>query len=176
MIETHPFGCFVPRNAKYLILGSFTTKEAYDNAKVKDYVWFYSNGGRNMFWPIMELVYDRELKTRKQMEELFSEKKIALADIVLQCERKKHSNLDVHLTNIVYAIEDITNIVKNNPIQKILFSSRYVEKLFRKVFKDFISQHPNVELVTLPSPSPRYAAMTKEEKIKRYKELLSSVV
>lgn len=28
MIETHPFGNFVPADAKYLILGSFTGKEA----------------------------------------------------------------------------------------------------------------------------------------------------
>lgn len=55
MIETHPFGCFVPPGAKYLILGSFTTKEAF-NADKEKYVWFYSNGGRNNFWPILEEV------------------------------------------------------------------------------------------------------------------------
>lgn len=175
MIEIHPFGCFVPKNAKYLILGSFTTKEAYDTAKKKDYVWFYSNGGRNMFWPIMETIYGRELKTRKQMQDLLTAKKIGLGDIILQCERRKHSNLDIHLTNVIYAIEDITSVLRNNPIQKIFFTSRYVEKEFKKKFKDLILEYPKIELVTLPSPSPRYVGMTKEEKIRRYKELLTSV-
>jgi hypothetical protein len=33
-------------------------------------------------------------------------------------------------------------------------------------------KNPSVKFITLPSPSPRYAAMSKEEKIKKYKEVL----
>lgn len=172
MIETHPFGCFVPPQAKYLILGSFTTREAYDSTKKDDYVWFYSNGGRNQFWPILEIIYATKLKTREEMQNLFTSLHIALADIILQCERKKLSNLDVHLTNIVYAVEDITEILKNNPMQKIFFTSRFVEKEFKKKFKQLIEQYSNIELITLPSPSPRYAAMSRIDKIKKYKEIL----
>jgi hypothetical protein len=47
-----------------------------------------------------------------------------------------------------------------------------VEHLFRKNFKNTICQYPKIKLVTLPSPSPRYAAMNRQEKITRYKELL----
>ena len=172
MIERHPFGSFVPPQAQYLILGSFTTKEAYDSAKKKKYVWFYANSGRNMFWPILEIVYKTELKTRQQMENVLTTRKIALADIILQCERKKHSNLDVHLINAIYAVADITKIVKHNPIEKILFTSKFVEKEFKRKFRILIEQYPHIELVTLPSPSPRYAAMKKDQKILRYKELL----
>jgi len=35
MIETHPFGSFVPPDARYIICGSFTGKEAYDPEKKK---------------------------------------------------------------------------------------------------------------------------------------------
>ena len=172
MIETHPFGVFTPPKAKYLILGSFTTKEAYDDKKKEAYTWFYSNGGRNQFWPILEEIYGTRLQTRGEMQKLFTKLGVALADIIYQCERKKRSNLDKNLTNIVYALEDITKILKNNPITKIFFTSRFVEKEFRKRFKEIVKDCPNIELITLPSPSPRYVLMTKAEKAKKYKELL----
>lgn len=172
MTETHPFGVFVPPNAKYFILGSFTTKEAYDDNKKGAYVWFYSNGGRNLFWPILEVIYKTRLQTREEMQKLFTGLGIALADIILECERKKSSNLDINLTNIIYAIEDVGNVLKNNSITKIFFTSRFVENEYKRHFKDVIDKYPHIELITLPSPSPRYATMSKLEKIARYKKLL----
>ncbi|MDP1743447.1 MAG: hypothetical protein Q8L51_01525, partial [Candidatus Amesbacteria bacterium] len=160
MIETHPFGDFVPKEIKYLMLGSFVTKPTHP------YDWFYANG-RNHFWPIMEEVYVRRLKTKDQQQRLFVRLEMALADIIFSCERKKNSNLDVNLFNIVYNTLGIRTIITNNKIEKIFFTSRYVENLFIKVFKDIA-----IESVCLPSPSPRYATMRKSEKIKLYKNLL----
>lgn len=160
MIEIHPFGDFVPKKVKYLMLGGFVTKPS------KPYEWFYANG-RNQFWPIMQEVYGLDLGTKKQQQDIFTRLEMALADIILACERRKNSNLDVNLFNIVYNIQGIKNIINNNKIEKIFFTSRYVENLFKKVFKDIA-----IELVCLPSPSPRYATMRKSEKIKLYKELL----
>lgn len=37
MIEIHPFGTFVPTNARHLVLGSFTGKLVGNNT----YDWFY---------------------------------------------------------------------------------------------------------------------------------------
>jgi len=169
MIEVHPFGEFVPKNAKYLILGSFVTKEAFDDSK--KYVWFYGSG-RNQFWSILETIYKTELKTRNQMQELLTKLHMAMADIIYQCERKKGTNLDNNLINITYNEKGIGEILKNNKIEKIFFTSRFVEKLYRKNFKNLIDKYQNIELITLPSPSPRYAQMIKVEKLRRYKELL----
>lgn len=169
MIETHPFGPFVPPNAKYFLLGSFTTKEAYNENKAK-YQWFYANG-RNQFWPILQEVYGRSLKTRIEMEQLFTDLHMALGDIILSCERQKNSNLDVNLTSITYAVDDITKILAGNTITKIFFTSRGVEDKFRRVFKDLMLKYPNIELVTLPSPSPRFT-MKLTNKIQLYKDLL----
>ncbi len=172
MIETHPFGDFVPRNANHLMLGSFTTKEAYDPKKKATYVWFYANGGRNQFWPIMESVYGTRLRTRKEMMSLFSKLGIALADIIISCERKKHSNLDMHPTDLVYT-PGVGKILAKDKIEKIFFTSRFVEKLFRREFRQVIKQHPEIEqLAALPHPSPRYVKLSKDEKIKAYRKLL----
>jgi len=174
MLETHPFGSFVPPDAKFLILGSFTTKEAYETTKKASYVWFYSNGGRNQFWPMLEKIYGTNLQTRDQMKKLLTDLKMGIADIIYQCERVKKSNLDINLINITYAVDDIAYVLKTNIITKIFFTSRFVEAKFKSNFKTVITNYPSIELITLPSPSPRYAQMTHDQKLKRYKELLPS--
>ncbi len=173
MIETHAFGNFVPLNPKYLILGSFTGRQAVKGIKATDvsYDWFYGTK-RNQFWSILEEVYGIELRNKIRKQELLTKLGVAMADIIYQCERKEGNNLDTNLTNIVFNKEAITEILDSNQIDKIYFTSRFVENRFRKVFKDIINRHPAIYLITLPSPSPRYAKMGKEQKIKIYKELL----
>ena len=103
MIETHPFGNFVPKTTKYLMLGSFVTKPA------NPYEWFYANG-RNHFWPIMEEAYGLKLNITGRQKGLFIRLEMALADIILSCERRKNSNLDVNLSNITYNTKAIKEI------------------------------------------------------------------
>ena len=166
MVEAHPFGNFVPDNCQYLFLGTFT-------GKITDpsYDWFFGTK-RNQFWPMLESVFLVELKTKDNKQELFSKLHMAITDIIFECERSENTNADNNLINIVYNTNTIVNIIKKNKINAIFFSSRMAEKLFKKNFKELILKYPGINLVTLPSPSPRYAAMTKFEKIKRYKELL----
>ncbi len=171
MIQTHPFGAFAPPGATSLLLGSFTGKEAFDPRTKGSYVWFYCTP-RNQFWPILREVYGARLQTREEMEELFTALGIAIADIVYQCERRGRNSLDTNLTNIVYATEEITRVLENNPIAKIFFTSQWVEARFKRVFKQDIDRHPAIELVALPSPSPRYARMSLAQKVDRYRELL----
>lgn len=147
------------------MLGSFPTKPSHR------YDWFYANG-RNQFWPIMEEVHGSDLDTKAKQQYLFSQLEMALADIILTCERKNNSNLDINLFNIVYNTKAIKAIITKNKIQQIFFTSRYVETSFRKYFKDIIRLHPEIKLICLPSPSPRYALMSKQEKVKSYRELL----
>ena len=146
MLETHPFGNFVPSNAVYLILGSFTAKPTDDS-----YDWFYATK-RNQFWPILEKVYKLKLDSKESKQQLFTRLRIAIADIIYQCERKKGNSLDSNLTNIVYNHKGIEVILATNRIKKIFFSSRFVEKKFKNVFKEIIKSHPEIELITLPSP------------------------
>jgi hypoxanthine-DNA glycosylase len=176
MIETHPFGIFVPPNAKYLILGSFTGKQAVKGKPFTDdsYDWFYGTK-RNQFWPILEAVYGLELKSKLAKQALFARLGIAIADIIYQCEREEGNNLDKNLINIVYNSKAIREILEENQINKIFFTSRFVENRFKQVFKKLINHYPNIELITLPSPSPRYGLLSKEEKIARYKVLLPKI-
>ena len=169
MIETHPFGNFIPSKTKYLLLGSFAGRAASYAGSADD--WFYG-ARRNQFWPIVESVYHKELKSKLAKEKLFTELGVAISDIILQCERQRGSNLDSNLINIVFNTRAITEILEQNRIKVIFFSSRFAENLFRRQFKGIIQQHPEIGLVTLPSPSPRYATMSKSQKIEKYRSLL----
>ena len=156
----------MPPITNYFFLGSFT-------GKVEDasYDWFYSNK-RNQFWPIMEIVYGIDLGTKVKKQNLFTELRMAIADIIISCERKANSNLDMNLTNMVFNTEAINNVFQRNKIKSIYFSSRFAEKLFRKVFGEIMNRYPKIDFITLPSPSPRYASMSKQEKIAQYMKLL----
>lgn len=167
MIETHPFPPFVPVKAKYLMLGSFTAKRGDEDEL---YDWFYVTK-RNQFWPIIEQVYGIKLTDKQAKQKLFSDLGIAITDIIFQCERRDGNSLDANLINFVYNTPAITKMLRENKIEKIFFSSRFVEKEFRKRFKNLIAEFPEIELITLPSPSPRYAAMSRAEKVQKYKEL-----
>ncbi len=165
MIEIHPFGNFVPPNTQHLLLGSFTTKPS------DDYLWFYANG-RNHFWPIMERAYGLKLDTKEKQQNLFIKLNMALADIILSCERKNNSSLDNNLTNITYNIKEVDDIIRKNNVKKVFFTSRFVESTFNKLFRKIIREYPEMNLIYLPSPSPRYAAISIQEKINCYKKLL----
>lgn len=169
IVETHAFGDFIPPTTKYLMLGSFTAKRNDDS-----YHWFYATK-RNKFWPILENVYNINLDKKEEKLKLFTKLGIAMADIIRQCERNKGNNSDNNLVHIVYNTEMVDKIVRENKIKRIFFSSRLVEKEFKRLFNDLIEEFPQIKLIYLPSPSPRYAAMSFEEKVKRYKEVFPSL-
>lgn len=168
--ETHSFGVFAPKKSRYLLLGSFPGKRSEEDI-MNGYDWFYGTK-RNQFWPIMEEAFGLPLKTKAQKQALFERLGMAITDIILSCERRAGSNLDANLINIIFNDEAIGEIFKDHPIEEVFFSSRFVETMFRRHFKAIMAEHPRVRYSTLPSPSPRYAAMTRGEKARRYRELL----
>jgi G:T/U-mismatch repair DNA glycosylase len=132
MIETHPFQPFCPPGAKYLILGSFTANSINSDPA---YDWYYVTK-RNQFWPILESVYGTDLQAKESKQNLFTNLKIAITDIIYQCERRDGNSLDMNLISLVYNTKTIENILRLNKIEKIFFSSKYVEKEFRKISKN----------------------------------------
>ncbi|MBL8015532.1 MAG: hypothetical protein JNK26_05095 [Candidatus Doudnabacteria bacterium] len=170
MLETHPLGNFTPPNMRYLLLGSFAAKGMDTDPK---YDWYYSSRF-NQFWRIIEKVYSVQLLTKKSKIELFSKLEIGIADIIYQCERVKNNSLDTNLTNIVWN-ESLNELLRSNKITRIYFTSKFVEQKYRRHFKHLITEFPHIELVTLPSPSPRYASMSLQDKTAKYKELLPEI-
>ena len=85
---------------------------------------------------------------------------------------KENSSLDVNLSTLIYNFSPIAKVLQENPIKTLFFTSRFVEKEYKKHFKDLVVNFPHIELIALPSPSPRYASMRKSEKVIKYAQLL----
>jgi len=165
-IETHPFEPFIPPVTKYLIIGSFPGKGQTEISTNNQ--WFYG-AKRNTFWKILEAVYGISLEDRKSKEELFIKTKMGIADIILKAVRKNNTNSDNNLDIIELNDLAIKKILESKTVTTIFFTSKFVEKLFKKVFP-LISN-----TVVLPSPSPRFARMTLQEKINVYKKYLPKI-
>ena len=163
LFEVHPFEAFIPKNIKCLIVGSFPGKEQ-TQCELDDHQWFYG-APRNQFWKILQLVYQKDLGVRKEKQELFEEHGIGITDVIKSCIRKNGTNLDENLDIKEYNKETLQSILnKHHP--KVLFTSRFVEKEFRKLFPGYT----NTDI--LPSPSPRYFKLSIEDKARIYKEKL----
>lgn len=163
VIETHPFEAFIPKNIKCLIVGSFPGKEQ-TQIELNETHWFYG-APRNQLWKILEIVYKRELKNRKEKQKLFEETGIGMTDVIKSCVRTQGTNLDENLDIQEYNREVIEKILEQHR-PKVLFTSRFVEKEFKKLFPDY----SNTDI--LPSPSPRYFKLSIEDKARIYKEKL----
>jgi len=165
MTELHPFSPFVPIKSETLILGSFPGKESTQKPREND--WFYC-ANRNQFWKIFEIVFKTNLSTLKNKQQLFTENRIAITDILISCERKDNKNSDNNLINKIYNQEAIENILANNPIKCILFTSKSVYQEFLVNFH----KPANVELIILPSPSPVYRRLSLQKKSDEYLKYL----
>jgi len=163
IIEKHPYEPYVPSNASVLILGSFPGHEQTRHPNKDE--WFYS-AKRNKFWEILENVYSESLQTVSDKKKLFEEVGIGITDVILSAKRKEKSNLDSNLEIVEHNKEAIQKILNNGKINKVFFTSQFVQKQFLKMFPNY----SNCEC--LPSPSPRYARISLEEKIKIYKQKL----
>ena len=165
-IEYHPFGSFIPPYTQYLVVGTFpgrlfSQRTAEENqAEINA----FSYGGHNQFWRIMEKIYDVELSTREAKMRLFQNLNIGLVDVIHACRRKKQSNLDSDLTDIVWNKDQFEHIFKEKDIKNVFCTGKGVALIFQKWY-------PNKPVITLPSPSPLYASMRFEDKVEFYRNV-----
>ncbi len=161
MREKHRFGVFVPSKPRYLLLGSFPGKVEEGND------WFYATP-RGQFWKIMEILYGKPFPTLMDKKQLFENLGIVVTDIIWSCVRVDNSNLDTKLKEIEHNTQNIQDILARYSIAAIYFSSATVERLFRRVFG---TRYDYIPKIRLPSPSPRYSAISFSDKVKIYKKL-----
>ncbi len=154
----HPFPPIIDENSKILILGSFPSIKSFEES-------FYYAHPRNRFWPILSAIYNMPARSREQRLALLKSAKIALWDVIAVCTRTNSadSNLKECEPN------DIPSLLREYPnIEKILFTGKKAYTLFDRYFAKEIE----LPTVLLPSPSPAYASMSFEEKLKIWRELL----
>ncbi len=165
-VEQHPFPSFVPPRMRCLIVGSFPGKEQTRGTTNED-DWYYG-APLNQFWRLLQLVYDIELKTKVAKQDLFKKAGIGITDIFRSVIRKQGNNEDDNLEVAEYNKEELQRIIKNFT-PDVFCTSRFVEKDFKRMFPAYI------KVDVLPSPSPRYFALTIEQKAGIYKKKLPAI-
>ncbi len=158
-IETviHPFDPIVFKDTKTLILGSFPSKQSFEND-------FYYAHPRNQFWKILGSITGYPTVNRDQKIWLLKEAKIGLWDMIASCSRE--NSLDSSLEDEV--VNDIPSLLEQHPsIERVALTGRKAEALWEVHFG-----HIETETIYLPSPSPAYAKMSIEEKISKWQKLL----
>ncbi len=166
-IEEHPFGDFIPAHPRYVWVGSFPGKEfsAIARDEIPEEGWYYGQKV-NQFWPILEIVYERELKLKAQKRALCEALGMALTDIIYSARRDRDNNLDENLVDLTFNAPAILGILERYPIEKIFINSHLVQARFRRLVKT------DIPCFLLPSPSPRNARISKAQKAEIYKAIL----
>ncbi len=154
---THPFKPIIFQATEILILGSFPSKQSFENN-------FYYANPRNQFWKILEAVTGYPINNRDQKIWLLKQNKLGIWDMIASCSRE--NSLDSSLED--EEVNDIAGVLEKYPsIKKICFTGKKAEALYKLHF-----EYLDIETCYLPSPSAAYAAMKWEKKVESYKKAL----
>lgn len=146
----HEFGPVFNKDSKVLILGSFPSVKSRNDM-------FYYAHPQNRFWKIMSILFDEEIKDRK---EFALRKGIALWDMVASCEIDGSS--DSSIKNI--EINDINYLIENSQVKYIFALGKKAYDLYNKYMLD----KTKIEAIYLSSTSPAYASKTLDELVKEF--------
>ena len=154
----HPFQPVYDERCRILILGSLPSVKSRENQ-------FYYGHPRNRFWKVLAAVYKEEPPESIQEKQAFLLRHhIALWDVVAQCDICGSS--DSSIKNIVP--NDITGILKEAPVEKIITNGSKADELYRKYCQPLCSR----EAVRLPSTSPANAAWRLEALVEEWRKQL----
>lgn len=130
------FEPFFDSDSEILILGSFPSVKSRETD-------FYYGNKQNRFWRTLATIFNCAVPTTNEEKKLFLAKyKIALWDIVVECDIK--GSMDADIKNPKLA--DIYRVLNAAPIKKIITNGQKAHSLFVKHF-------PELEKITVPLPS-----------------------
>ncbi len=139
--------------SKVLILGSMPSIIS------REYNFYYAHK-TNRFWKILSILFNTELKTNTDKENFLLNNKIAIFDMIEECDITGSS--DSNIKNI--KINNLKPIIKNSNIKYIFCTGKLSYNLYQKYYKDL-----NLECFYLPSPSSANATYSLERLLNEYK-------
>lgn len=158
-IETNPFEPFCPANAETLILGSFPCFNGVDYGD-----WFYCGSGKNELWRLLSDTFGMPVEALEQKQDLCKHHRLAISDVAYKIIRTKNNCSDINLKIVEHNKTGILQCLIPT-IKRVLFTSRFVEKEFKKIFPDFSLFN---EVLLSPSPAANtYIASLTDYKNKR---------
>lgn len=142
MIVEHTFKPIYDKNSEILILGSIPSIISRENN-------FYYGNDKNRFWKLISTVFNEEYPvSNEEKESIILKNNLALFDVVKSCSIKNSS--DSSISNV--KINDISSIINNSSIKKIIFNGNKAYELYLKYESNKFQN-----IVCLPSTSPANA-------------------
>ncbi len=128
---------------------------------------------RNLFWPLMGKMFGaaQELAYAERIARLHAHG-VGIWDVLRQCERK--GSLDSAIMRDSEIANDIPDLLQRIPsIRAIALNGGRAGQVFRRLVLPRMeaARQSTLVLLDLPSTSPAHAAMTREEKMDRWRVL-----
>ena len=143
MTKFHGFAPVFDKNCRVLILGSFPSVKS----RAAD---FYYGNKQNRFWRVLcEAFKQPQVATVEDKKRLCLSNGIALWDIVDSCDIR--GSMDADITN--YTLVDLSTVLDNAPIQKILCNGATSYRLTKSVYS---GQIPVYKLSSTSPANPRF--------------------
>lgn len=145
-LHTHPYEPFLFPEATKLIVGTLPPPRFTTGELKEDDVDFCYGSRNGMLWPILNRIFDLNLKyettieAAEQRKKFLLEKKIGVCDIVGSAERHKIDASDLGMQNA--KLRDLVMYLQNYPnVDTLLFtggnSKNGPEYFFRKQLKEY---------------------------------------
>ena len=167
MSDIQSFAPIAKPNAQIVILGSVPGIESLT-------VGEYYAHPRNLFWRIIaDLLNSQPLLDYPSKTQTLHNAQIALWDVMKSCYRP--GSLDAAIDKDSIVANDFNNFFKTHPhIQKVFFNGATAEQAFRRLVLPSLTRQTLI-LQKLPSTSPTHAAMSYQQKLESWKQILSPI-
>ena len=153
----HGFAPVAGPQANRLILGSMPGKASLAAAR------YYAHP-RNLFWNLIESLLDaRPGLDYEDRLALLRQHRIALWDVIAQCERASALDSDIIEASIV--VNDFAAFFAQHPeIDRVYFNGARAEQAFRRYVLPGLPSGLRISMTRLPSTSPANAGISAAEK------------
>ena len=150
-----------------LILGTFPSEESLKQNQ------YYAHP-RNQFWDmIAEICGTGTCDEYEKRCDRAKSKGIAIWDVLKSCDREGSS--DGRIRRGHFIPNDIVSFILEHPVNAIFFNGSKAALLFKQhVDLSILPVQPR--FVTLPSTSPAHAALSKQQKLERWREVKTYLI
>ena len=155
----HTLEPFYTKNSEILILGTMPSVKSRE-------LGFYYMHPQNRFWLVLEKVYNEKIgETISEKKDFLIKHKIALWDVINSCDIL--NSADSTIKNVIP--NDILIILNNSNVKKIFVTGKKALNLYNK----YLYPKTNIEASFLYSPSPANCAVSLDEMVNNYMNILN---
>ena len=138
---------------------------SFPSVKSREVKFFYGHP-QNRFWKVVANVFDEKIpETIEDNKSLILKNHLALWGVISECEITGSSDASIKNAKA----NDISKILKNSSIKKIIVNGKTAERLYIK----YIEPVTGIKAVVMPSTSPANAAWSLDRLIEAWAEELT---